>query len=418
SCCSCHSRSGLLPPGLNRPSIRLSSSAGELHVRDDRAAAEVQQRLEAVAADLARAEAVLAGHGGQLTELWALRQEADRLRAHAVSIRYRAGRDVNAPVTYYNGPGSGPGRRITPARAAGSTVLALAIVAAAIVGYRWYGDRTAAQNVAAQRQGEKAVDAQTAPFQVVVEGPDQHRGVVWALALDQELTKAQENALAPFTSKDLAAVQSYLAELHPRLLPWDDVPGVDVDTKDPGLKALLKRETGGEGMVGGDTYRLHFTTDRSSSVTIENIGVSDVSCKPSTAISSVEAPPAGEAPVPGVFLSLADPPGTPAVEVDDHGQAISANYFAHHKVDLGRFTTPGDIELQVGGVQGQLCSWRFQVDYLTADGERLSEKVDNHGRPFTVESLPRQLKQLVKYDLGGATDPAHWADCAVEPTRC
>ncbi len=251
-----------------------------------------------------------------------------------------------------------------------------------------------------------------------MEGPDQHRVSRWALALDQELTKAEEGALTPFKSEELAAVQSYLAELRPRLLPSADVPGVDVNTKDPGLKALLNRETGDEGMVGGETYRLHFTTDRSSSVTIENIGVTDISCRPSTAISSVYSPPAGQEPVPGVFLSLADPPGTPAVELDDHGEAISADYFAHHTLDLGQSTTPGNIELQVGGVEGQLCSWRFQVDYLTADGKRLSEKVDNHGRPFTVESLPRQLKQLVEYDLGGATDPAHWADCAVEPTRC
>ncbi|MER6301591.1 hypothetical protein ABT247_18785 [Kitasatospora sp. NPDC001539] len=391
-------------------------------VRDDRAAAEVQRRLAAAVEALARTEATLAGHGEQLAEdqweLGALRWEVAELRARAasaVSVRYRAGRDVNAPVTYYNGPGSGPERRITPARAVGGAALALALVAAVVVGRHWYGSRTAVDDAALQRQAEKSVDQRTVPFQVLVDGPDLRRHGVWTFVLDRPLTRAEQAGLARFKPDDLARVRAYLEPLGARLLPEGDPPKVWADTRDPALKAIENWEK--QGMVGGDTYRLHFTSDRSSSVTVENIGITDVSCSPSRAVSSVRAPSAGQSGVPNVFLSAALPPGTPAVELDDQGGAVNTDYFAHHKLDLGQATTPGDIAVQVGGVAGQVCSWAFQVDYLTPEG-KFTARVDDRGKPFTVEALPAHLAQRTLYDLGGASHPAHWADCAAEPTLC
>ncbi|WP_395292242.1 hypothetical protein ACF9IK_00475 [Kitasatospora hibisci] len=398
---------------------RLRTEIGR--VRDDRAAAEVQRRLDAALDALERTEATLAGHGEQLAEdqweLGALRWEVAELRGRAtssVSVRYRAGRDVNAPVTYYNGPGSGPGRRITPARAAGGSVLALALAAAVVVGQHWYSGRTAAGDTALQRQAEKDLDRQTVPFQVVVDGPDLRRYGVWTFVLDRPLTQAEQAGLAPFKPEDLAGVRAYLEPLGARLLPAGDAPKVSPNTDDPALKLIQQRER--QGMAGGDSYRLHFTSDRSS-VTIESIGVTDVSCRPSPVVSSVVAPSAGEGSVPNVFLSVAVPPGTAAVELDDEGFAISTDYFAHHKLDLGQATTPGDIAVQVGGIAGQICSWAFRVDYLTPEG-KFTAKVDNGGKPFTVEALPAHVSQRTSFDLGGATDPPHWVDCDKEPTPC
>ncbi|MEV7122617.1 trypsin-like serine peptidase [Kitasatospora griseola] len=316
------------------------------------------------------------------------------------------------PVT---GPGSGPRRRITPVRAAGGTVVALALVAAVVVGQHWYSNRAAVRDVAAHRQAEKSVDQHTLPFQVVVDGPDLRRQGVWAFALDRPLSPAEQAGLAPFKPEDLAGVRAYLEPLGARLLPQGAAPEVSGNTHDPALDVIEQREK--QGMVGGDTYRLHFTSDRSSSVTIANIGTTDVSCRPSSAVSSVVAPSAGTGSVPSVFLSLAVAPDTPAVEVDDEGFAVSMDYFAHNKLDLGQATTPGDIAVQVGGVTGQVCSWAFKVDYLTSEG-KFTAKVDNRGKPFTVETLPTHLAQKTSYYLGGATNPAHWMNCADEPTRC
>ncbi|MER7582621.1 hypothetical protein [Kitasatospora sp. NPDC097691] len=391
-------------------------------VRDDRAAAEVQRRLAAALDALARTESTLAGHGEQLAEdqweLGALRWEVAELReraASSITARHRAGRDVNAPITFYNGPGSGPGRRITPARAVGGIVLALALAAAVVVGQHWYSGRTAAGDAAVQRQAGKDLDRQTVPFQVVVDGPDLRRYGVWTFVLDRPLTRAEQAGLALFKPEDLAGVRAYLEPLGARLLPEGDAPKTSPNTDDPAMKSIQQREH--QGMVGGDSYRLHFTSDRSSSVTIESIGITDVSCSPSRAVSSVRAPSAGEGSVPSVFLSVAVPPGTPAVELDDEGFAVGVDYFAHHKLDLGQAITPGDIAVQVGGITGQVCSWEFRVDYLTPEG-KFTTKVDNQGKPFTVEALPAHVSQRLLYDLGGATNPAHWANCDKEPAPC
>ncbi|TYC68798.1 hypothetical protein EH183_38775 [Streptomyces sp. CB01881] len=283
------------------------------------------------------------------------------------------------------------------------------------MGQHWYSGRTAAEDAALQRQAEKSADRQTVPFQVVVDGPDLRRQGVWTFVLDRPLTQAEQAGLAPFKPENLAGVRAYLEPLGARLLPKGNPPDVSGNPHDPALDVIEQRRK--QGMAGGDTYQLHFTSDRSSSITIEDIGTTDVSCRPSPAVSSVSAPSAGQASVPNVFLSLAVPPGTAAVEVDDEGFAVSTDYFAHHKLDLGQATTPGDIAVQVGGIAGQICSWEFQVDYLTPEG-KFTAKIDNQGKPFMVEALPDHVPQRLLYDLGAATRPAHWANCAKEPTLC
>ncbi|WP_127359570.1 hypothetical protein [Actinacidiphila soli] len=324
-----------------------------------------------------------------------------------------AGRDIREESHHYHAPGSGPGRRLTPRRAVLATALALVVIAAGIVSDRWYSDFTAADSAAAKRRGNAVADSRSTPFQVVVDGPDLSRSDAWAFILDHTLTPQETTALERLNGSDFQDIATLLRPLGARLLPEGGVPQIGANA-DPGLQAIEKRyESGdlGEGYPShGDTYRLHFTSDHATPVTIESITTTDVSCRPTHAIAYLGERPQGEGPVPTIYLSLRDPAGTPAIEVDDAGNAVNSDYFAHNKIDVGQYTTPGDLNIEVGGVRHELCSWDFKVDYLTPSG-KFSTVVDDNGRPFSVEDGPYRPVQDVQY-VPQNSGKMGWADCA------
>ena len=311
-----------------------------------------------------------------------------------------AGRDIHEDTHHYHAPGSGPGGRFTPRRMVLAAGLAVILAAVGIVFGRWYGDHTTADAAAAKRRGDAAVDRHSPPFQVVVDGPDLSRQEIWAFVLDRTLTPQEVAEVERFDGRrDFEHIAALLRPLGARLLPEGGVP--EIFTKaDPGLDAIDKRyEAGGfdEGSPShGDTYRLHFTSDRATPVTVESITTTDVSCRPTRAVTYVGERPQGIGLVPSIYLSLRDPAGTPAIEVDNDGVAVSSDYFAHNKIDVGQDTTPGDLNVEVGGRRHNLCSWKFKVDYLTPNG-KFSTVIDDRGKPFSIEDRPSSPAQDIRY---------------------
>ncbi|RLU87499.1 hypothetical protein CTZ27_23015 [Streptomyces griseocarneus] len=331
-----------------------------------------------------------------------------------------AGRDIRKESHHYHAPGSGPGRRLTPRRAVLAAALALTLTAVGIVAEHWYSDYTAADRATAKRQGDEVADRRSAPFRVVVDGPDLRRFDTWSFILDRRLTPQEVTAVERLDGSQFERIGALLRPLGARLLPTGGIPEIGRDAE-PGLQTIAKRyEEGGEFGEGypshGDTYRLHFTGDRATSVSIASITTTDVSCRPTLATAFVSVGPQGSSRVPSIYLSLRDPAGTPALEVDDAGNAVNSDYFAHNKIDVGRNTTPGDVNIEVGGVRHKLCSWKFKFDYLTPSG-KLSTVVDNNGKPFSIEDGPYSPTQGLQYlpvDGGGMK----WSDCKKASPRC
>ncbi|MCS7483739.1 hypothetical protein ACFFQW_35060 [Umezawaea endophytica] len=340
-------------------------------------------------------------------------------KAHYKSRAEMAGGDIRKTETHnYHAPGSGPGRKPTPARIILIMTATMILIAATIVGQRWYENTTAASIAESNRRAQQDVDRRTAPFTWMMKGPDTRRPATWGFVLDRPITSEEFTDLTRFDPMDFDRIAAQLRPLGARLLPeGPGRPKIAIDTRDPDLQMVSERMESQRSRYGkSDSYRLHLTSDHVSAVTVTSITTTDVVCRPSTAASAILLPPQGEGHVGAIYFSLADPPGTPAIESND-GWAVNIDYFAHHKIDLGQGITAGDLAINVGSVSHQVCSWRFAVEYFTLDG-KFTTTIDDHGKPFTIESPPDDPQQHLQYLPAGGDRKLHWVDCKTASVGC
>ncbi|WP_345027706.1 hypothetical protein [Kutzneria kofuensis] len=288
--------------------------------------------------------------------------------------------------------------RLTPKRVALVAVIVVAVLVAYMLGDNWYRIQTAVPNAEAQQNATKVVDSQGPPFTAQYLF-DTKVPNLWTVALDRKLTPEELTGLEKIDGTDGQAVWNYLRPLGGRLINRAYHP--------PGLEE--------DGSV--ETFRLSLLSDRSTTLTIENISVSHVKCTPSTAVSLIEYPPHGNASVDGIGFNLRTP-DKPLSQVNENG-VVDHDYFAKHKIDLGAGATPGALLVTAVGEHGQSCSWDFTADYATAD-DQSTFTFDNHGKPLTLESAPdRPLQHILFGPFGrGPNNPMAWQDCAAPDASC
>ncbi|WP_067891117.1 hypothetical protein [Nocardia vaccinii] len=312
---------------------------------------------------------------------------SQRARLGRNSRNYMAGRDLIIQSL-----------KITPKRVVLAILTALVFIAAYVVGHHYYNDWTAADSTEAQRKAAKTVDSESTPFTAQylfdTKVPEN-----WSIVLDRKLTSDEIAGLKKLDGADGQAVWGYLRPLGGRLLPGGDQPALAY----------------GGPMRTTETFRMSLLSDRSSTLTIENISVSNVKCIPSSAVTLIDLPPQGGGAVDQVAFDL-QTPEKPIAETDDNG-IIDHDYFAKHKIDLGAGATPGTLRVTAVGVLGKSCSWEFRADYATVD-DQSSITLDNNGKPFTLESRPDRPLQHIQYGFGPGPDGSPWVDCAAPGIQC
>ncbi|SCL27562.1 hypothetical protein GA0074692_2372 [Micromonospora pallida] len=274
-------------------------------------------------------------------------------------------------------------RRLPPKqRAVYATVAAVVVVVGVLLAYytNLLLDRsTAADRARSDKQAEQAVDREQPAFvSTVTPLDDQYLPDAVAVLLDRPLTEDEQATLTAMRG-EAPQVWAFLEPLGGRIVEH--------------ASYVAPFEDGNERRGDAQTFDLNLNSDRAAGLTINSMTAVKDSCRPPTAQTVVNIPPAGAESRQGLLWDLTggptDRPRGPYVL--DEGESQGQLYFRRNVVELGNGQSNMAFRIQPE-VSTHTCDWHIVASYTDTTGSH-EQRIPSGTDTFTTEAIPRQPVQ-------------------------
>lgn len=289
-----------------------------------------------------------------------------------------------------------------------AAALTCSLVASLATSYFAFGFNllTLSRTTAETKKAEEAYDDAKSPVHVTVRHPppswkDLHDGSI--VLLGRTLTPQEQARLTQMPFGDESARQKLwqtIQELDPRAILAAHPPTIKTKPEGDESKAAYRATY--------TPYELTLQSDRSISVTVDQIHLTDVRCGPSAVKTVIEVGTQGSFGVEKLVLDFVDPvwkgdmlQAKPEAEGSD--AYVLSRYFGTGQGPFsstagGLFIALGDGQPawvgEIGAMVGtDTCTWKVDISSTDARRNTKDTRVLDNGKPFVATGLPRHFPQ-------------------------
>ncbi|WP_331725318.1 hypothetical protein [Streptomyces zaomyceticus] len=254
---------------------------------------------------------------------------------------------------------------------------------------------TADDRARADRKAASTADREQPAFVSVLTPRDieQDPPENFIVLLDRKLTASEQAGLtAVNVDGDGLDVWQFLKPLGGRLVEYSAPPAFPNDGLEDGLYTPDWRWS--------QSFNLNLNSDRSAGLTINSMAAVKDSCRPSTAQTVVDLPPAGAEGRQGLMWDLTGntKDRTYGPYVLDDGEDQGQLFFRHNVIELGNGQANIAMNIQPR-VSDRTCTWHINASYTDTTGTH-TQRIPNGTETFTTEAAPKRPAQYFAHVIG------------------